>query len=154
VLSLTTVFLVPFLEHHIGGPRAVLAALSTSGLCLALMVLAPSFTLAAWLFLVRGFTTNLSWPFHQSLLMTTTVPEERATAVGAGFAVWGLANAAGPLAAGALLGAGVFVLPLLVGAVMYLCGGLVFGIGFGRLLAQRATTRAAAVGTLGGDGSA
>jgi hypothetical protein len=116
-------------------------------------VLAPVFVVAAWLFVVRGFFTNLSWPFHQSLLMAATVPEERATAVGAGFAVWGFTNALGPLASGALLGAGIFVLPLLVGSLMYFCGGLAFGIGFGRLLARRARGEAIALGSLGGDGA-
>ena len=72
--------------------------------------------------------------------MAATVPEERATAVGAGFAVWGLANAAGPFAAGSLLAAGVFGLPLLVGAAMYIAGGIVFGVGFTRIQRRDATT--------------
>jgi MFS family permease len=154
LLSLATVVAVPVLERRLGGPRAVVFALSASGTCLALIVVAPVFTVAASLFVVRGFFTNLSWPFHQSLLMATTVPEERATAVGAGFAVWGFTNALGPLASGALLGAGIFVLPLLVGSLMYFCGGLAFGVGFSRLLARRARAEGAAVGSLGGDGSA
>src|SRR5688572_13780254 len=123
LLSLGTVFVIPFLERRLGGPRTVLFALFASGTC-------------------------------QALLMSATVPEERATAVGAGFAVWGFTNALGPLASGALLGAGVFVLPLLLGSVMYFCGGLAFGIGFSRLLARRARSEAAAVGSFGGDGSA
>ena len=153
LISLGTVLVIPTLERRLGGPRSVLFALFASGTCLALIVLAPVFTVAASLFVVRGFFTNLSWPFHQSLLMAATVPEERATAVGSGFAVWGFTNALGPLASGALLGAGVFVLPLLVGSVMYFCGGLAFGIGFSRLLAQRARAETAALGALGGDGS-
>ncbi len=153
LLSLGTVVVIPTLERRLGGPRTVLFALFASGTCLALIVLAPVFTVAASLFVVRGFFTNLSWPFHQSLLMAATVPEERATAVGSGFAVWGFTNALGPLASGALLGAGVFVLPLLVGSLMYFCGGLAFGIGFSRLLARRARAETAALGALGGDGS-
>jgi len=153
LLSLGTVLVIPTLERRLGGPRTVLFALFASGTCLALIVLAPVFTVAASLFVVRGFFTNLSWPFHQSLLMAATVPEERATAVGSGFAVWGFTNALGPLASGALLGAGVFVLPLLVGSLMYFCGGLAFGIGFSRLLARRARAETAALGALGGDGS-
>ncbi|HUG04956.1 MAG TPA: MFS transporter [Candidatus Limnocylindria bacterium] len=154
-LSLATVLVVPYLERRLGGPRTVLLSLFASGTFLALIVAAPTFTVAASLFVLRGFFTNLSWPFHQSLLMTATAPEERATAVGLGFAVWGLTNAVGPLASGALLGAGIFVLPLLIGALMYFGGGLVFGIGFGRLLASRARSEAsaAAAATLGGDGS-
>ena len=153
LISLGTVVVIPTLERRLGGPRTVLFALFASGTCLALIVLAPVFTVAASLFVVRGFFTNLSWPFHQSLLMAATVPEERATAVGSGFAVWGFTNALGPLASGALLGAGVFVLPLLVGSLMYFCGGLAFGIGFSRLLARRARAETAALGALGGDGS-
>ena len=154
LLSLGTVLVIPFLERRLGGPRTVMLSLFASGACLALIVLAPVFTVAASLFVLRGFFTNLSWPFHQSLLMAATVPEERATAVGSGFAVWGFTNALGPLASGALLGAGVFVLPLLIGSLMYFCGGLAFGIGFGRLLANRARSEAAALGGLGGNGSA
>ena len=154
ILSLATVVAVPILERRLGGPRTVLFALSASGTCLALIVVAPVFTIAASLFVLRGFFTNLSWPFHQSLLMAATVPEERATAVGSGFAVWGFTNALGPLASGAMLGAGIFVLPLLVGSLMYFCGGLAFGIGFSRLLARRARAESAALGALGGDGSA
>ena len=138
LLSLGTVLVIPFLERRLGGPRTVMLALFASGTCLALIVLAPVFMVAALLFVLRGFFTNLSWPFHQSLLMAATVPEERATAVGSGFAVWGLTNALGPLASGALLGAGVFVLPLLIGSLMYFFGGLAFGIGFSRLLARHA----------------
>jgi len=154
IVSLGTVAVIPFLERRLGGPRTVLFALCASGTCLALIVLAPAFAAAAALFVLRGFFTNLSWPFHQSLLMAATVPEERATAVGAGFAVWGFTNALGPLASGALLGAGIFVLPLLVGSLMYFCGGFAFGIGFSRLLARRARADAAALGALGGDGAA
>jgi hypothetical protein len=154
ILSLGTVVVVPFLERRLGGPKTVLLALSASGTCLALIVAAPIFTIAASLFVVRAFFTNLSWPFQQSLLMAATVREERATAVGTGFAVWGFTNALGPLASGALLGAGIFVLPILVGSLMYFCGGLAFGIGFSRLLARRARADMAALASLGGDGSA
>jgi MFS family permease len=154
ILSLATVIVVPTLERRLGGPRTVLFALSASGTFLALIVVAPVFTIAASLFVLRGFFTNLSWPIQQSLLMAATVPEERATAVGSGFAVWGLTNALGPLASGALLGAGVFVLPLIVGSLMYFLGGLAFAIGFSRLLARRARADSAALGALGGDGSA
>jgi MFS family permease len=144
--SLLTLVFVPYFERRLGGPNTVIAALSLSGLCLALIVYAPTFVIAATLHLVRSFVTNISWPFHQSMLMTATVPEERATAVGTGFAVWATTNALGPLAAGALIGAGVFTLPLLVGSVMYLCGGLTFGLGFRRLLARRSLAAAAVAG--------
>jgi len=143
--SLGTVAVVPYLERRFGGPRTVLLALSGSGICLALIVLAPVFVVAATLHLLRSFFTNLSWPFQQSLLMKASVPEERATAVGAGFAVWGLANAAGPVASGALLTAGVFVLPIILGSLMYFCGAFALGIGFARLLARPAVAGGAMI---------
>ena len=152
--SLGTLVAVPYLERRLGGPNTILFALSTSAVCLALIVVAPVFVVAAVLHLVRSFLTNLSWPFHQSLLMTTTVPEERATAVGTGFAVWGTTNALGPLAAGLMIGAGVYAIPLLVGSLMYVCGGLVFGLGFRRLLAKRAAAPLGApLAAGGGDGA-
>lgn len=134
--SLGTLVAVPYLERGLGGPNTVLFALCSSALCLALIVAAPTFVIAASLHLVRSFLTNLSWPFQQSLLMTATVPEERATAVGIGFSVWGTTNALGPLAGGMLIGAGAYALPLFVGSLTYVCGGLVFGLGFRRILAR------------------
>lgn len=132
VASFVTVALIPYLERRFGAPLSILAAFSGAAVSLALIVVAPTFPIAAAFHVVRSFLTNLAWPFHQSLLMTATVPEERATAVGTGFAVWGATSAIGPLAAGALLAAGLFSVPLLIGAVMYVMGGLVFGIGFRR----------------------
>jgi MFS family permease len=137
VLSIATVVTIPLLERWLGGPRTVLLALCGSALCLALIVVSPVFVIAASLHVLRGFLTNTCWPFQQAMLMTATVPEERATAVGVGFAVWGTTNALGPLAAGVLIGAGVYATPLLVGSLMYVLGGLTFGLGFPRLLARR-----------------
>ena len=141
--SLATVVVIPYLERRLGGPNTIVAALSGSAVCLLLIVISPTFLVAAMLHVARSFLTNMSWPLQQSLLMTTTVPEERGTAAGTGFAIWGATNAAGPIAAGALLGAGVFALPLLVGASMYVFGGLVLGVGFRRLLADRAVVAGA-----------
>lgn len=138
LLSLLTVLVVPALDHRLGGARSVLVAQLASGALLALIVIAPVFPLAATLFLGRSFLTNLSWPFQQSLLMGAVLPEERASAVGMGFAAWSFASALGPLAGGALLAAGSLALPLLVGAVAYACAGAVFGIGFGAARAVRA----------------
>ena len=136
IASLGTLFVIPYLERKLGGPNAVLLALCVSATCLGLIVVAPIFVIGAALHVLRSFATNLAWPFQQSMLLTATVPEERGTAVGTGFAVWGTTNALGPLAAGALIGAGVFAVPMLVGSVAYVCGGLVFALGFPRLLAR------------------
>lgn len=141
LLSVATIVAVPWFERRLGGPNTVLVVLWAGAACLLLIIASPVFWIAATFHVLRSFLTNISWPFQQSMLMTATVPEERATAVGVGFAVWGTANAIGPLAAGVLIGAGVFTTPLLVGALMYVLGGLTFGLGFRRLLARR-TVRA------------
>ena len=147
VISLSSVVLVPWLEHRLGGGRTVLLAQVASGICLALIVVAPSYQLAALLFLARTVLTNLSWPFQQSLLMGVVAPEERASAVGIGFAVWGTTNALGPALGGALLDSGQLALPLLLAAAAYMLAGVVFGLGFSRRFVAEA---ARAEGVAGG----
>jgi predicted MFS family arabinose efflux permease len=82
---------------------------------------------------MRNLLANLAWPMQQSTLMTSVVAEERASAAGIGFAVWGLANAAGPALAGVLIQNGSLDLPLVLGAVAYAIGGVAFGVGFRRV---------------------
>lgn len=137
VLSIASVIVVPWLDRRFGPSRSVLGMQLISGALLALIVVMPVFTLAVLLFVARSFLTNLSWPFQQSLLMSTVEPSERASGAGIGFSVWGLANALGPGIAGYLLATGVLALPLLFGAVAYASAGLVFGIGFGRIRRAR-----------------
>jgi MFS family permease len=137
LLSIASVIVVPWLDRRFGPSRSVLGMQLVSGSLLALIVLMPAFAPAAMLFLVRSFLTNLSWPFQQSLLMSSVDPSERASAAGIGFSVWGFTNALGPGIAGFLLATGVLALPLLFGAVAYATAGLVFGIGFGRIRRAR-----------------
>jgi MFS family permease len=137
VLSIVSVVVVPWLDRRFGPSRSVLGMQLISGALLALIVVMPVFTLAVLLFVARSFLTNLSWPFQQSLLMSTVEPSERASGAGIGFSVWGFANALGPGIAGYLLATGVLALPLLFGAVAYASAGLVFGIGFGRIRRAR-----------------
>ncbi|MBI2982948.1 MAG: MFS transporter, partial [Chloroflexi bacterium] len=117
LISIASVVVVPWLDRRFGPSRSVLGMQLVSGAGLALIVIAPVFTVAISLFVMRSFLTNISWPFQQSLLMGAVVPRERASAAGIGFAVWGLANALGPALAGILLATGVHALPLLAGAV-------------------------------------
>ncbi|MBM4433961.1 MAG: MFS transporter [Chloroflexi bacterium] len=132
-ISIASVAVVPWLDRAFGAHRSVLGMQLMSGTMLALIVIAPVFTVATSLFVVRSLLTNLSWPFQQSLLMGAVEPRERASAAGIGFAVWGLANAVGPAVAGVLLATGVLALPVLAGAVAYAGAGVVFGVGFGRI---------------------
>src|SRR2546428_13213490 len=77
ILSLGTVAVVPFLERRLGGPRTVLLALTASGSCPAPLVAAPVFPIAAALFVLRSFFTNLSWPFQPAHPLTSAVPAAR-----------------------------------------------------------------------------
>jgi MFS family permease len=132
VLSLSSLLVAPWLERRVGGGRGVLIAQALGGLSLALIAIAPSFEVAAGLFLVRNILMNLSWPLQQVTIMGAVAPEERASAIGFGFSVWGFTNALGPTLGGALLGGGYLVAPLLLGAVAYVMAGVMFGLGFPR----------------------
>lgn len=136
-LSIASVLVVPWLDRRFGPSRSVLGMQLAGGSLLALIVLMPSFAPAIALFVVRGFLTNLSWPFQQSLLMSNVEPSERASAAGIGFSVWGMANALGPGVGGYLLATGVLALPLLFGGAAYATAGLVLGVGFGRIRRAR-----------------
>jgi MFS family permease len=131
VLSLSSVALSPWLDRRLGSALAVLLVEVLGGVCLmAIALVAPLFAFAAAASVLRNLLANLAWPMQQSLLMTTVVAEERASAAGIGFAVWGLANAAGPALAGLMIQNGSLEMPLLLGAVAYAAGGLAFGVGF------------------------
>ena len=110
---------------------AVLLVQLLGGLSLlSIAVIAPVFEIAAIAFVVRNVLANLAWPLQQSMLMTVAVPEERATAAGIGFSIWGLANAAGPAIGGLMMQSGWLGLPIVLGSAAYILGGLAFGLGF------------------------
>jgi len=133
VVSLTSIFISPWLDRHFGSGLAIMFVHIGGALSLLAMALvAPVFEIAAVAFVFRNALANFGWPLQQALLMGRVVPEERATAAGVGFAVWGLANAIGPAIAGVLIQAGSLALPLVLGAVAYVGGGLGFGLGFRR----------------------
>jgi hypothetical protein len=138
LLSLSSVVLSPWLDRLVGGAIAVLLVQVTGGAALlGIALFSPTFEFAAVAFVARNVLANVGWPLQQSMLMTAVVPEERATAAGVGFAVWGLANAAGPALAGSMIQSGSLALPLVLGSIAYVLGGLAFGLGF-RTLPRRA----------------
>jgi MFS family permease len=133
VVSLTSVVVSPWLDRQFGSGLAIMLVHIGGALSLlAMAVVAPVFEVAAIAFVFRNSLANFGWPLQQALLMGRVVPEERATAAGVGFAVWGLANAIGPSIAGLLIQSGTLALPLILGAVAYAGGGVGFGLGFRR----------------------
>jgi predicted MFS family arabinose efflux permease len=134
LLSLSSIVASPWLDRRFGGAFAVLLVQVTGGLCLlGIALYSPVFEVAAVAFVARNVLANMGWPLQQSMLMTAVVSEERATAAGIGFAVWGLANAAGPAVAGVMIQSGSLAMPLVLGSIAYVLGGLAFGLGFRRL---------------------
>ena len=133
LLSLSSVIVSPWLDRRFGSAMSVLAVQLAGSACLLFIaVAAPTFEAAALAMMARTILANVAWPLQQALLMTSVVPEERASAAGVGFAVWGLTNATGPALGGALMQTGSLVLPVVLGALGYALGGLAFGLGFRR----------------------
>jgi MFS family permease len=133
ILSLTSVFAAPWLDRRLGSGLAIMVVHLVGAVSLATMAFgSPVFEIAALAFVTRNVFANFGWPLQQALLMSRVVPEERATAAGLGFSIWGLTNAIGPSISGILIGAGSLTLPLVIGAIAYAGGGLAFGLGFRR----------------------
>ncbi|HEY3063936.1 MAG TPA: MFS transporter [Chloroflexota bacterium] len=131
--SLGSVVVSPWLDRRLGSAGGVVLVQVLGSLCLVwIALIAPTFELAILAFLARNVLANLAWPLQQALLMARAAPEERASAAGVGFSIWGLTNALGPAIGGALMQSGSLVLPVMLGAVAYGLGGLAFGIGFRR----------------------
>jgi MFS family permease len=133
LFSLSSVVLSPWLDRRLGSAIGVMLVQVLGSGCLFWIALAaPTFQFAALAFLARNILANLAWPLQQALLMARAAPEERASAAGIGFSVWGMANAIGPVIGGAMMQAGSLTLPIVLGATAYGLGGLAFGLGFGR----------------------
>jgi len=131
ILSLGSVIIAPWLERRLGSAIAVVIVQLLGGFCLFWVALvAPTFELAALAVVLRTILANLAWPLQQAMLMTRAAPEERASAAGVGFSVWGLANAIGPVIGGALMQSGSLALPVVLGAIAYGLGGVAFLLGF------------------------
>jgi len=132
-LSLGSVLISPWLDRRLGSAGSVVLVQVLGALSLVwIALIAPTFELAIGAFVARNVLANLAWPLQQALLMARAAPEERASAAGVGFSVWGLTNALGPAIGGALMQSGSLVLPVMLGAVAYGLGGLAFGFGFRR----------------------
>jgi MFS family permease len=133
ILSLASVVIAPWLDRRLGSAMSVLLVHVVGSVCLfSIALYAPVFEFAAVAMVMRTILANLGWPLQQALLMARAAPEERASAAGVGFSVWGVANAVGPVIGGALMAAGSLILPLVLGATAYALGGIAFGLGFRR----------------------
>jgi MFS family permease len=129
ITSLVVVPIIPRLTKSLGSPKSVLITQGLSASLLASMILAPTYELAALIFVARNFFMNISWPVQQSYLMGTVTPEERASASAITYTIWGIGNSASPILAGYFLSQTSFLSlsdPLLIGGAAYLGSAIMF----------------------------
>jgi len=135
VTSLVVVPIIPRLTRRLGTSVSVLLTQGVSAALLGSMIFAPTYELAGFVFIVRNFFMNISWPIQQSYLMGTVAPEERASASAITSTIWGVGSSIGPVMAGYLLSGVTFVsisAPLLIGAGIYLVSAATFYLLFRR----------------------
>lgn len=129
ITSLIVVPIIPRLVKAIGSPKSVLTSQAFSAALLASMILAPNYQLAGFLYIIRNFFMNISWPIQQSYLMGTVTADERASASAITYTIWGLGSSIGPLFGGFFLGQQAYAsisAPLLIGAAAYLASAIAF----------------------------
>ena len=129
ITSLVVVPIIPRLTRTLGSPKTVLITQGLSATLLGSMILAPTYQLAAMIFVARNFFMNISWPVQQSYLMGTVTPDERASASAITYTIWGIGNSASPILAGYFLSGATFLslsAPLLIGGAAYLGAAIAF----------------------------
>ena len=118
VMTVLSHFVAAWLAHRIGLVNTMVFTHIPSSLLLLTLPIAPSFEIAALLFILREGLSEMDVPTRQSYLMAIVPPQERAWASG----LTQLARAAGrmiaPAFAGAAMHAGALWLPLVAGATI------------------------------------
>ena len=117
-LTVLSHFVAAWLASHIGLVNTMVFTHIPSSLLLLTLPIAPTFGVAAALFILREGLSEMDVPTRQSYLMAIVPPHERAWAAG----ISQLARAAGrmiaPLLAGAAMQAGALWLPLVAAAAI------------------------------------
>jgi len=107
-----------WLAKRIGLVNTMVFTHIPSSLLLATVAFAPSFPVAALLFLLREGLVEMDVPTRQSYVMAVVAPEERTAASGVTHLVRMGAWAVAPTFAGWLMQSGSMALPLVIGATM------------------------------------
>jgi len=105
-----------WLARRIGLVRTMVFTHLPSSLLLASVPFAPSFGVAAVLYLLREGLVEMDVPTRQSYVMAVLRPEERTTAAGATLLVRLFSYVVGPLVAAPLLASEHLAVPLWIGA--------------------------------------
>jgi MFS family permease len=130
LLTAFAVFTSPRLATKLGLVKATVLTQGASTVFLAIVPSAPTFYIAAPLYLVRVFLMNLSNPLTQSLIMGLVSPDERGMASGITAAFWRLPNSLSQIVGYALIGRGLLALPFYIATVLYAIGIAMFWLMF------------------------
>jgi MFS family permease len=114
VLSALSYFAAARIADRIGLVNTMVFTHLPANLCLALVPLAPSLSLAIALLLVRSALSQMDVPTRTSYVMAIVAPHERAAAASITSVPRSLAAAASPALAGAMLAASGFGWPLVL----------------------------------------
>lgn len=120
------VLFVPWLARRLGVARVIVLVAATSTLMLAGVPLAPVLPLAGICYVARSALVSMQWPAQISFLQGAVDPRLRGTASSVALSCWSLANALFPVLAGYLLGRGLLVWPIALGALCYAAAALWF----------------------------
>ncbi|SRR6266581_320256 len=122
-----------WLARRIGLVRTMVFTHVPSSLLLLTVPIAPSFAVAALLFLLREGLVEMDVPTRQSYVMAVVRPEERTVASGVTHLVRLAGWAAGPVLAGWMMQAVALGAPLIVGAAMKIAYDLLLYLSFRKL---------------------
>jgi MFS family permease len=133
ILNALSHFAAAWLARRIGLVNTMVFTHIPSSLLLATALLAPSFPVAAVLFLLREGLVEMDVPTRQSYLMAVVRPEERVLASGVTHLVRLGGWAIGPLAAGIIMKGAPLAAPFLAGAGLKVAYDLLLYAAFRRI---------------------
>lgn len=122
-----------WLAKRIGLVNTMVFTHMPSSVLLATVAVAPSFTTAALLFLLREGLVEMDVPTRQSYVLAVVAPEERTFASGVTNLVRLGAWAVAPAFAGAMMVKGAIYLPLFIGAGMKIAYDVLLWVAFRRV---------------------
>jgi MFS family permease len=122
VLTAFAVFMSPTLARRFGLVKATVITQASSTIFMVFIPSAPTFPVAASIYLVRVFLMNLSNPLTQSLIMGLVSPDERGMASGITASLWRLPNALSTFYGYYLISAGFLALPFYYATALYAIG--------------------------------
>jgi predicted MFS family arabinose efflux permease len=121
-----------WLARRIGLVNTMVFTHIPSSLLLITVAIAPSFPIAATLFLLREGLVEMDVPTRQSYLMAVVAPADRTFAAGVTYLVRLAAWAVAPTFAGALMRGSSMTYPLYIGAAMKISYDLLLYLAFRR----------------------